>query len=68
MSEVNLFNYQKSLFDKIVDEENLGVAFNAVKRNGGAPGVDGVTIENFEQNLEENLRQLKQEVDVALFC
>jgi len=33
-------------------------AFQKVKRNGGVPGVDGVTIEMFEANLEQNLAAL----------
>jgi group II intron reverse transcriptase/maturase len=41
----------------------LEAGFKAVKRNGGAPGVDGVTIEEFEKNLKENLRQLQADVE-----
>ena len=26
---------------------------NLVKRNDGAPGIDGITIDKFEENLEE---------------
>jgi len=37
-------------------------AFKLVKRNKGAPGIDGITIEEYEENLEENLTQLRQEV------
>ena len=33
-------------------------AFRKVKRNGGSPGVDGVTIDMFEANLEQNLAAL----------
>ncbi|TJZ90294.1 group II intron reverse transcriptase/maturase, partial [Actinacidiphila oryziradicis] len=33
-------------------------AFQRVKANKGAPGADGMTIEQFEQNLSENLFKL----------
>ncbi len=32
-----------SLIDKIYQPENLGKAFKQVKRNHGAPGIDGET-------------------------
>ena len=44
-----------SLYDKIYRMENLEGAFRQVKRNHGAPGIDGVTIEIFEARLSENL-------------
>ena len=33
-------------------------AWLKVKENGGAAGADGVTIEQFEENLRDNLFQL----------
>lgn len=51
-----------SLIDKVAKGANLYAAWQQVKRNGGAPGVDRVTIEMFEKQLEENLRRLGQEV------
>jgi RNA-directed DNA polymerase len=44
--------------DKVCKPENLRSAFAKVKSNGGAPGVDHVTIREFESRLEENLETL----------
>jgi group II intron reverse transcriptase/maturase len=54
--------YTTRLFEKILDTDNLRNAFKLVKRNKGAPGIDGITIEVYEQNLEEKLSRLRQEV------
>jgi retron-type reverse transcriptase len=51
-----------SLIDKIYAMSNLEEAFQAVKKNKGAPGVDGVTIAKYEEKLEDNLRVLEQKV------
>lgn len=61
-SEQLKFQFQTDLFEKICGLETLREAFKAVKRNKGAPGIDGITIEKYEENLEENLKQLKIEV------
>jgi len=63
MSEVDLFNYQQNLFERICNLEELGRAFEAVQRNGGAPGVDGVTIEEFERRLPQEMNQLKRDLE-----
>jgi RNA-directed DNA polymerase len=49
-----------SLIDKVASMPNLHAAFQKVRRNGGAPGVDRVTIEGFEERLEENLSKLTE--------
>lgn len=36
-----------SLIDKIYRKENLELAFKRVKRNNGAPGIDGETVSDF---------------------
>lgn len=63
MSDINLFNYQQSLFERVCNVEELMIAFKAVKRNGGAPGIDGVTIEIFEGKLTQEIKQLKCELE-----
>lgn len=49
-----------SLMDKVYALRNLRAAFARVKANGGAAGVDQVTVEMFERHLEENLNRLAQ--------
>ncbi len=46
----------------IFDHATLPTAFQAVKENHGCAGVDGVTIERFEENLPANLEKLRQEL------
>ena len=47
-----------SLMDKVYALPNLRQAFARVKANGGAAGVDHVTVEEFERHLEANLEEL----------
>lgn len=52
-----------TLLDKMVSDEFLHAAWRRVKSNGGAPGVDGVTIEQVEEeDVEKLLKQLRDEV------
>lgn len=47
-----------SLMDKVYSLNHLRQAFARVKANGGAAGVDQVTISKFEDREEKNLEQL----------
>jgi len=49
-----------SLIDKIYRKENLELAFKHVKRNNGAPGIDGETVSEFATNLELNIEFLHE--------
>lgn len=51
-----------SLIDKIYRKDNLNSAFNKVKRNRGAGGVDNVTVEHFERDLDKELTKLSEEL------
>lgn len=51
-----------SLIDKIYREENLRKAFTKVKRNNGAPGIDGETVSEFKVNLEANINLLHEQL------
>lgn len=49
-----------SLIDKVYDRRNLVAAFANVKANKGAAGVDHVSIEQFESDLEQRLDALQR--------
>lgn len=51
-----------SLVDKIYKRKNLEVAWERVKRNRGAGGIDGEDLVTFEANLEAHLDRLHQEL------
>jgi len=51
-----------SLIDKVWSAPNLCAAWAEVARNGGAAGVDHVTVAMFEQRLEANLTALSQQL------
>jgi RNA-directed DNA polymerase len=56
-----------SLIDKVWAEANLAASFEAVRRNKGAAGTDHQTIEMFEGHLEENLRNLSEELRAGTY-
>jgi len=47
-----------SLIDKVYKRLNLYIAFEKVKANKGVGGVDGVSIDEFERNLDRNLEEI----------
>lgn len=51
-----------SLIDKVWRRETLERAFERVKANDGAPGVDHQTIEDYERHLDANLDRLSSEL------
>ncbi|MEY3190591.1 MAG: group intron reverse transcriptase/maturase [Pseudomonadota bacterium] len=62
MSDMSLLIEEPRLFDNLCSTLYLGVGFKLVKKNKGAAGKDGVSIEDFEANLDEELSQLQQEL------
>ncbi len=56
-----------SLIDKVHSARNLREAFEEVKANRGAAGVDHQTIEAFEANLETNLRRLEEDLKTGAY-
>lgn len=56
-----------SLIDKIYRKENLIKAFGRVKRNNGAPGIDGETVEDYAKNLDKNTELLHEKLKTETY-
>ena len=63
MSESDLLIDGRRLFEELSQAEWLRAGFRRVKKNQGSPGIDGVTIAEFESHLIEELSRLKQELE-----
>ena len=55
MSGHTLLIDETRLFDRLCETEWLRAGFNRVKKNKGSPGIDGITITEFESRLNEEL-------------
>ncbi len=63
MEQMKLFVDGRRFFEKLCSYDYLEEGFKVVKRNKGAPGIDGVTVEEFGSRLEEELERLKEELE-----
>jgi RNA-directed DNA polymerase len=57
-----------SLVDKVYKRKNLELAWEKVRQNRGAGGIDGQSIEEFEQVLDEQLDRLHDELKNDTYC
>jgi len=57
------FNLYDGIFEQICSLDSLWKSYKDVKKNRGARGIDGISIENYGHNLLENLKVLQQEVE-----
>ena len=62
MEQANLNLEYEDLFEQLTSFGQLRSAYKAVRRNGGAPGIDDVGVEDFGKDLERNLRALSREL------
>lgn len=55
-------NKVHSLIDKVYHSTNLKMDWKQVRKNKGAGGIDNETIMSFENKIQENLEELRQEL------
>jgi Retron-type reverse transcriptase len=56
-----------SLVDKVYTKENLYKSYKAVRANNGAPGIDGVTVKAYGENLEKKIDKLHHELKTGTY-
>ena len=52
-------NTDNVLWEKLIDAANLNKAWERVRANNGAPGVDGIRVDEFAMNTEGNINALQ---------
>ena len=55
-------NGAESLLERILHRDNLNAAYKRVKQNGGAAGVDGMTVEEMLPYLREHKEELVESI------
>jgi len=63
MKQLELFKDERGLFERLCTRAELEAGFLAVKRNGGSPGIDGITVSDFDIRRDEELKCLKRELE-----
>ncbi|EDM28362.1 reverse transcriptase/maturase [Lentisphaera araneosa HTCC2155] len=56
-----------SLIDKVAREVNLIEAWESVRANGGSHGVDMVSLDRYESELEHNTKQLMKQLQAGTY-
>jgi RNA-directed DNA polymerase len=56
-----------SLIDKVYNPKNLWAAWCATAHNGGSAGVDGITIEQYERDVETNIGWLSEQLRLGTY-
>jgi RNA-directed DNA polymerase len=55
------------LWERIFSRDNLFEALAQVQRNGGAPGVDGMTVEELPDHLRAHWRSIRAKLDAGVY-
>lgn len=57
----------EGLFEKIISRENLVQAFLRIRKGGSCPGVDGITMEVFEEDWVNHLKQIEDDLQADAY-
>ena len=55
-------NTDNTILERNHSNENIMEAYKQVKRNKGAPGIDGMTINELKGYLDENIDTIREQI------
>lgn len=59
--------HEEGLWEKIFSRENLYIALERVQNNGGAPGVDGMKVEELPEHLREHWPSMREKLEAGTY-
>ena len=59
--------HEGELWGRVFSKENLISALERVRQNGGAPGVDGMTVEELPDHLQEHWSSIRAKLDTGTY-
>jgi retron-type reverse transcriptase len=63
--EEEMTQHEGELWGRVFSRENLMAALKRVRQNRGAPGVDGMTVEELPDHLRENWTSIRAKLDTV---
>jgi RNA-directed DNA polymerase len=52
----------RELLEKILSKENMHEAYRRVVKNGGAPGIDGITVDKLKEHCHQHWLRIREEL------
>lgn len=65
--EKEIAQYEGELWGRVFSRENLHAALERVRQNGGAPGVDGMMVEELPDHLREHWSSIREKLEAGKY-
>lgn len=65
--EKEMAQHEGELWRRVFSRENLFAALERVQRNGGAPGVDGMTVEELSDHLQAHWSSIREKLEAGTY-
>ena len=65
--EKEMAQHEGELWGRAFSRENLYAALERVQKNGGAPGVDGMTVEELPEYLRQHWTSIREKLDTGKY-
>ena len=65
--EQEMAQHEDELWDRVFNRENLKAALERVRQNRGAPGVDGMTVEELPEHLKKHWASIREKLETGKY-